>query len=156
MNSRLETRNQTEVVGTRSTASVILPRQNGTRWNASLPKRGERAGVRCFPLFLVILLLLLLSPPPAPAATFTTNALITAADSSFDGQDIVVSGATLTVDWRHYFNSLLLTNGAVLTHSPCTTTNTHKLDCPSPGMGGPRDNLLLALPAIESAKSRCP
>jgi hypothetical protein len=61
-------------------------------------------------------------------ATFTTNALITEADTSFDGQDIVVSGATLTVDGRHYFNSLLLTNGAALTHSPCTATNTHKLD----------------------------
>jgi hypothetical protein len=61
----------------------------------------------------------------APAAVFTTNALITEADTSLDGQDMVVSGATLTVDGRHYFNSLLLTNGAVLTHSPCTTTNTH-------------------------------
>jgi hypothetical protein len=64
----------------------------------------------------------------APAATFTTNALITEADTSFDGQDIVVSGATLTVDGRHSFNSLLLTNGAVLTHSPCTATVAHKLD----------------------------
>jgi hypothetical protein len=62
------------------------------------------------------------------AATFTTNALITEADTAFDGQEIVVSGATLTVDGRHYFNSLILTNGAVLTHSPCTSTNTHKLD----------------------------
>jgi hypothetical protein len=33
---------------------------------------------------------------PASAATFTTNALITEADTSYDGQDIVVSGATLT------------------------------------------------------------
>ena len=37
----------------------------------------------------------------APAATFTTNALITETDTAFDGQDIVVSGATLTVDGRH-------------------------------------------------------
>jgi len=38
----------------------------------------------------------------ASAATFTTNALIIEADTSFDGQSIVVSGATLTLDGRHY------------------------------------------------------
>ena len=37
----------------------------------------------------------------SPAATFTTNALITETNTSFDGQDIVVIGATLTVDGRH-------------------------------------------------------
>lgn len=65
---------------------------------------------------------------PAPAATFTTNALITEADASFDGKDIVVNAATLTVDGRHSFNSLLLTNGAVHTRSPCAARETHKLD----------------------------
>jgi hypothetical protein len=64
----------------------------------------------------------------AHAATFTTNALISEANTAFDGQDIVVSGATLTVDGRHYFNSLLLTNGAVLTHSPSSDSKSHKLD----------------------------
>jgi hypothetical protein len=68
------------------------------------------------------------NPQPLHAATFTANALITETDTSFDGQDIVVSGATLTVDGRHYFNFLLLTNDAVLTHSPCTASETHKLD----------------------------
>jgi hypothetical protein len=38
---------------------------------------------------------------PAPAATFTTNALITEADTAFDGPDGEVSGATLTLDGRH-------------------------------------------------------
>jgi hypothetical protein len=66
-------------------------------------------------LFLVFTQLSTFNPQPLHAATFTTNALITEADTSFDGQDIVVSGATLTVDGRHPFNSLLLTNGAVLT-----------------------------------------
>jgi hypothetical protein len=63
---------------------------------------------------------MLLLSSPASVATFTTNALITEADTSFDGQDMVVSGATLTVDGRHAFNSLLLTNGAVRNHWPCT------------------------------------
>lgn len=49
-------------------------------------------------------------------ASFNTNVLITEADTSYDGQDIVVSGSILTVDGRHFFNSLLLTNGSVLTH----------------------------------------
>ena len=83
--------------------------------------------MRCAPVLLAFLLLLLLSLS-IRAATFTTNALITEADTSFDGQDIVIDGATLTVDGRHYFNSLLLTNGAVLTHSSCTASETHKLD----------------------------
>ena len=67
-------------------------------------------------------------------ATFVINARIGEYDNSFDGQDIVVSGATLTVDGRHSFNSLLLTNGAVLTHLSCTTTNTHKLDLAVPNL----------------------
>ena len=57
MNSHTDSLN---LVGTRSTASVIPSAENGTRWNASLPKRGvlslsasdgKRAGVKCaFPL----------------------------------------------------------------------------------------------------------
>jgi hypothetical protein len=43
-------------------------------------------------------------------------------------QDIVIDGATVAIDGPHAFNSLLLTNGAVLTHSPCTATEMHKLD----------------------------
>jgi len=66
--------------------------------------------------------------PAVRAAVFTNNLTITESNTSFDGQDIVIDGATLTVDGRHSFNSLLLTNGAVLTHSPCAATTTHKLD----------------------------
>ena len=120
MNQRLVALNQ--VVGTRSTASVICPARNGTRWNASLPKRcvtslsafgGEGRGEVV--LLSLLLLFLLFISPSAPAATFTTNALITEADTSFDGQDIVVSGATLTVDGRHSINSLLLPTTSMLT-----------------------------------------
>jgi len=64
----------------------------------------------------------------AATTTFTNNAVISEANSTFDGQDIVVRGATLTVDGPHAFNSLLLTNGAVLTHSPWSASQTHKLD----------------------------
>ena len=39
----------------------------------------------------------------------------------YDGLDLVISGAgvTVAVVGPHAFNSLLLTNGAVLTPSPC-------------------------------------
>ena len=53
-------------------------------------------------LFLVFTQLSTFNPQPLQAANFTTNALFTSADAAFDGQDIVVSGATLTVDGRHY------------------------------------------------------
>jgi hypothetical protein len=53
-----------------------------------------------------------------PAVTFTTNATIAVNDLTHDGQDLVVNNCTLMVDGAHGFNSLLLTNGAVLTHSP--------------------------------------
>src|SRR6266446_1906212 len=64
----------------------------------------------------------------AHAATFTNDATITETNTAFDDQDIIVSGATVTIDGPHSFSSLLLTNGAVLTHSSCTTTATHRLD----------------------------
>ena len=59
------------------------------------------------------------SSPLLLAATFTTAVTISEGDTTYDGQDIVVNGATLTGNGAHRFASLLLTNGAVLTHSPC-------------------------------------
>ena len=52
------------------------------------------------------------------AAVFITSTNISVADTNSDGQDIIVSGCTLTVDGPHSFASLLLTNGATLTHTP--------------------------------------
>ena len=54
----------------------------------------------------------------AAGATFTTPATIAAGDFSYDGQDIVVDGTTVTIDGLHAFNSLIVMNGSVLTHSP--------------------------------------
>src|SRR5215475_6762385 len=64
----------------------------------------------------------------ASSAVFTNDVTISETDTNYDGQDIVVDGATVTVNGAHSFNSLLLTNNAVLTHSPCTPTGSHKLD----------------------------
>jgi hypothetical protein len=54
----------------------------------------------------------------AATYTFTNNTLIAAGNPTYDGQDIVVSSCTVTVDGAHPFRSLRLTNSAVVTHSP--------------------------------------
>ena len=70
----------------------------------------------------------LCAPSSQAQVVFTNNATISETNASYDSQDIAISGATVTIDGPHSFNSLLLTNGAILTHSPCTATVTHKLD----------------------------
>ena len=62
------------------------------------------------------------------AAVFTNSLTIAETDTAYVGQDIVISNTVVTINGPHSFNSLLLTNAAVLTHSACTTTNTHRLD----------------------------
>lgn len=66
--------------------------------------------------------------PQLSAATFTTTTNINKADRTCDGQDIIINGATVTFDGAHSSNSLLLIHNAVLAHSPCAATETHKLD----------------------------
>src|SRR5262245_8882276 len=80
------------------------------------------------PASLVLLLASCLVAHPSAAAVFTSDTTIDENDATYDGEDIVISDATVVIDGLHTFNSLLLTNNAVLTHSPCTTTNTHRLD----------------------------
>jgi hypothetical protein len=57
----------------------------------------------------------------ASAAVFTTDTLIDVNDLAFEGQDIQVTGCTLTVNGPHSFNSLSLGLGSVLTHSAAAT-----------------------------------
>ncbi|NQU23670.1 MAG: Ig-like domain-containing protein, partial [Candidatus Nealsonbacteria bacterium] len=59
---------------------------------------------------------------------FTTAMTITEGDTSYDGQDILVTGATVAIDGSHPFNSVHLINSAVLTHSANSSTQTRKLD----------------------------
>jgi hypothetical protein len=54
----------------------------------------------------------------AATFTFTTNTTIGVGNTAYDGQDIVIRDCTVTVAGAHAFNSLRLTNLAVLTHSP--------------------------------------
>lgn len=53
----------------------------------------------------------------AQAATFTTDTIIGCGDMSYEGQDIVVDGATLTINCDHAFNSLSVVNNGRVTHA---------------------------------------
>ena len=73
-----------------------------------------------FPGSTAFLIFTFLLSVAASATTFQTDTFITATDFSNDGQDIIVTNCTLTIDGSHVFNSLQVLNGAVVTHSPDT------------------------------------
>ncbi|MCW5551443.1 MAG: hypothetical protein KIS67_04670 [Verrucomicrobiae bacterium] len=50
------------------------------------------------------------------ATIFTTDTIISATDTNYDGLDLVVTNCTLTVDGAHTFASLQILNGGTLTH----------------------------------------
>ena len=52
--------------------------------------------------------------PLARAITFTGNVTISEGVTTYNGQDIIVDGATATINGAHSFTSLSLMNGAVL------------------------------------------
>jgi hypothetical protein len=64
----------------------------------------------------------------ARAVTFTSNTLIDTGNSAYEGQDLVVSNCTLTVNGPHGFNSLRVTGSGVVTHSAATTIQAYALD----------------------------
>src|SRR6266478_2098070 len=68
---------------------------------------------RC-PLSMIVLAMATLA---ARAATFTNDTAIGITNANYDGQDIIVTNCTLTVDGNHTFANVQLLNGAVLTHS---------------------------------------
>ncbi len=59
---------------------------------------------------------------------FTTNAVISATHTNYEGLRLLVNAATVTVDGAHSFSNLHLINGAVLTHPAGTATNYGFLD----------------------------
>jgi len=60
---------------------------------------------------------LIASAVTASAVVFTIDTTINPTNSNYDGQDIIVSNATLTVDGPHTFASLIITSNSVLTHT---------------------------------------
>jgi len=65
----------------------------------------------------------LLTTTGSPATVISTDTAISAIDGSYDGTDLVISNCTVSLDGAHSFNSLLLTNGGVLTHSYFTNAS---------------------------------
>jgi hypothetical protein len=63
----------------------------------------------------------------ASAVTFTTDTTIDTGNTNYEGQAIIVSGCTLTVNGTHSFASVEAISGGVLTHQATTTNQTHSL-----------------------------
>ena len=67
----------------------------------------------------VLLVLALLLPwTTARATVIQSNTTISAGDTTYDGQDLVVSNCTLTVNGAHSFTSLRVMDNGVVRHSP--------------------------------------
>ena len=60
---------------------------------------------------------LVLSAPSALAITFTSDTLMDDGDVTYDGQDIIVDGCTVTINGAHLFSSLSIVNSGVVTHT---------------------------------------
>jgi hypothetical protein len=91
--------------------------------SATLP---PRAGIG---LAALVLLTALLTPTTVEAfVIFAEDTLIDHGDMTYEGEDIVVDGATLTVNGAHAFNSLELINGAILTHASNADVQANTLD----------------------------
>jgi uncharacterized repeat protein (TIGR01451 family) len=58
----------------------------------------------------------------------TGDALLAAEDAAFEGMPVVVAGGTLTIEGAHDFRDLAILDGALVTHPPTTSTETHRLD----------------------------
>ncbi len=73
-------------------------------------------------------LLLAATPALADSVVFTSDAYIGPDNDTYDNQDIVVDGCTVTIDGQHPFVSLELINGAAVTHSVNGATPQYMLD----------------------------
>src|SRR4029077_19570503 len=68
-------------------------------------------------IFSLALLFSLFPIVQGRAVIFSGNTSISPLNTNYDGQDIVISNCTVTVDGAHGFTSLMVTSNGVLTHS---------------------------------------
>ena len=66
---------------------------------------------------LLVLMVSLVSPALAQVV-FTSPVTINASDTTYENQDIIVRGTTVTINGSHTFNSLKIDTNGVITHSP--------------------------------------
>jgi len=72
----------------------------------------------CHPFQIIVPVAALLLPAlTAPAITFTNDIVIPSYDTNYDGADVVITTATVTVDGVHTFASLQVLNGGNFTHT---------------------------------------
>ena len=69
---------------------------------------------------LVLISGLIVCPVTVKGTTFTSDTLIDVNDYTYEGDDVVVDGCTLTVNGVHTFNSLQVINNGIVTHSAAT------------------------------------
>src|SRR5207248_9962475 len=60
--------------------------------------------------------------------TISANTTIQSSDLSYDFQNVAITGGTTTLIGHHEFKKLIVLNGATLTQTPTTSTNTFSLD----------------------------
>lgn len=69
-------------------------------------------------ILIILAASLALCPTGALAVIFTSNTTISAGNTTYEGQEIVINGCTVTVNGTHAFDRLTVTNAGTLTHSP--------------------------------------
>src|SRR5690349_11301349 len=77
--------------------------------------------------FAFLICISMTKPLVGATVTFTNNTLIDASNLAYEGQDIVITGCTVTANGRHAFNSVSLLNVGVLSHQPTTASQEYSL-----------------------------
>ncbi|MFV1968516.1 MAG: hypothetical protein ACC628_24095 [Pirellulaceae bacterium] len=62
------------------------------------------------------------------SVTLSTDLTISETEFTYDGEDLLIDGATVAIDGPHSFNSIHVVNGGKVTHSANTETETHLVD----------------------------
>ncbi len=83
---------------------------------------GCLAGTRTHVIAVGAVCVLLCLTALASAATFTEDTLIDVGDSTYDFEDIVVQGCTVTINGQHEFNNLAVIDNGIVTHAAFVAT----------------------------------
>ena len=74
-------------------------------------------GARWLALLLVLLLMSGTQLANALSVTFTTDTTIDTGTTTYEGYDVIVHGATVTINGTHSFNSLTVESNGLVTHA---------------------------------------
>lgn len=114
---------------------------NGWRDGKGMGEVMHRYAIAGYVLLASVCLLAVAGPAGAVTTVFTADTVIGSGNTTYDGNDIVVRGCTLTVDGSHCFNSLTIQRSpsnvpGVLTHTGgagvCDLAITHDMTIQGP------------------------